>query len=182
MLFAFLLQPHPTVFVSRCIWTSIKSQLLLFFKKKKTTQPGEGLCCFSFVCNLELSPSFFPLPRRFLSNTLCLNPPFSPHFYRFLGYKRFHLVMHVPASPPPHPPRRPAAVCHPGALSTVLARGAPSPVCPPPRLAAVGHHRANRQQALFLPQSSRRIFWAVCWIISCACGLCQTPDPASPPV
>lgn len=41
----------------------------------------------------------FP-PRCSLSNKQQLNPAFLPHFYRFLGYNRFHLLMHVLASPP----------------------------------------------------------------------------------
>lgn len=78
--------------------TPTKSQLTFFFFK--LSQPSEHLCCFTY--NLRISPLSFP-PRCSLSNKQQLNPAFLPYFYRFLGYKRFHLLMHVltPPLPPP---------------------------------------------------------------------------------
>lgn len=69
-----------------------------FLKKKQPPQPSERLCCLT--CNLGISSLSFPSCCS-LPNNQQLNPAFLPHFYCFLGYKRFHLLMHVPVSPLP---------------------------------------------------------------------------------
>lgn len=85
---------NPVLLVGQCTDT-YKTPIYLFLKK--FSQPSEHLCCFT--CNLGITPLSFP-SRCPLSNKRQLNPAFLPHFYRFLGYKRFHLLMHVLASPP----------------------------------------------------------------------------------
>lgn len=69
------------------------TNLSFFFSFLKIAQTQ---CCFT--CNLGISSISFP-PCCSLSNKQQLNPAFLPQFYRFLGYKRFHLLMHVLAFP-----------------------------------------------------------------------------------
>lgn len=93
------LPPDPVVLIGQCTDThKIPIFLLFFFKKKQPPQPSERLCCLT--CNLGISSLSFPSCCS-LPNNQQLNPAFLPHFYRFLGYKRFHLLMHVPVSPLP---------------------------------------------------------------------------------
>lgn len=89
--------------------------------------------CVASLVIWEFHPFLSPPPRCSLSNDRQLNPAFLPHFYRFLGYKRFHLLMHVPASLPP-----PWFGC-PGAPSTVTVTGGHPWFAHP---AAIRHHRA----------------------------------------
>lgn len=70
-----------------------KSQFIFFF----LNHPNPVSTCAASL-NLGILPLSFP-PCCSLSNKLQLNPAFLPHFYRFLGYKRFHLLMHVQLSP-----------------------------------------------------------------------------------
>lgn len=96
MLFPFLCHQIPWCWLVSA-QTPTRSQFFSFFKKNKPSpQPSERLCCLT--CNLGISSLSSP-HRCSLSNDRQLNPAFLPHFYRFLGYKRFHLLMHVPASP-----------------------------------------------------------------------------------
>lgn len=90
------LTQNPVVLLGQCADTyKIPIYLFFFFK---SPHPSEHLCCFT--CNLGISSISFPLCCS-LSNKQQLNPAFLPHFYWFLGYKRFHLLMHVLAFPPP---------------------------------------------------------------------------------
>jgi len=71
----------------------------------------------------------------------------------------------------------PAVVCLPGALSTVPVMGvAPSPVFRPRCRRAMADGRVPD------PEAAGGFFSAACWVILCACGLCQALHPASPPV
>lgn len=92
------LPPDPVVLVGQCTDTH-KIPIFLFLKKTKHPNPVSA-CAASLVI-WEFHPFLSPPPCCSLSNDRQLNPAFLPHFYRFLGYKRFHLLMHVPASLPP---------------------------------------------------------------------------------
>lgn len=70
------------------------------FLKKTNHLPNPVSACAASLVIWEFHPFLSPPPCCSLSNDRQLNPAFLPHFYRFLGYKRFHLLMHVPASLP----------------------------------------------------------------------------------
>lgn len=147
---------------SRRVWWPVhadihkKANFRLFFLKKP--QPSERLRCCC-ICNLEISPPPRPpiafYPRRYSSPR---------HFPPFLLFSRIRMF---PADNAwtSFSPR--AALCRPGAFSTVTAMGGPSLVCRPPTTAG---------GRLSYPEAASGFFGLFCACVVCA----RLRNPASP--
>lgn len=91
------LTQNPVELIGQCTDNYTKSKFIFFFFFLNYPNPVSTYAASLVIW--EFQP-FLSLPRCSLSNKQQLNPAFLPHFYRFLGYKRFHLLLHVLAFPP----------------------------------------------------------------------------------